>query len=132
MTSRLHSIALPDAIVTPAPDGSEVHELARDERASMAIFRLPGHGVSRAVRHRSVSDYWFVYSGDGEIWRRLGDDEQNTPLRPGVSLIIPSGTAFQFRAGALDLEIVATTVPGWDTIDADGEVEFVAGPWQPG
>jgi len=33
----------------------------------MAHFHLPAGQVSRAVRHRTVEEIWFVLSGRGEM-----------------------------------------------------------------
>jgi mannose-6-phosphate isomerase-like protein (cupin superfamily) len=45
-----------------------------------------------------------------------------------VSLSIPAGTHFQFRASADEaLSAVAITMPPWP---GAGEAEFVAGPWE--
>jgi mannose-6-phosphate isomerase-like protein (cupin superfamily) len=112
-----------------APDGSEVRILCRLAGGSMAHFSLPPGRVSRAVRHRSVDEIWYVLSGRGEMWRAAGNDVQVTPLAPGVCLTIPCGHGFQFRTlGAAALVAVAVTMPPWP---GDNEAEPAAGPWQP-
>ena len=85
----------PDAI---APDGSEVRLLCRVAGGSMAHFRLPPGACSKAVVHRTVEELWFVTAGEGELWRRGGGEEDIVALRAGVSVTIPVGTVFQFRA----------------------------------
>src|SRR4029077_501646 len=100
---------LPDAI---APDGSEVRLLCRVAGGSMAHFRLAPGGCSKAVRHRSVDELWFVTAGAGEMWRRGDGREEVVPLRPGVSISIPVGTEFQFRAAPeSEVAVVAVTMP---------------------
>ena len=59
-----------------APDGSEVRVLLSLEGGSMAHFRLAAGQVSRAVRHRSVEEIWYVLSGAGEMWRSHGGRER--------------------------------------------------------
>ena len=101
----------PDAI---APDGSEVRVLARLAGGSMAHFRLPAGAVSRAVVHRSVEELWYFVGGRGRMWRHDGDREEIVEARPGVSIAIPVGTRFQFRAdGDEPLEAVGVTMPPW-------------------
>ena len=118
---------LPDAPDVLAPDGSEVRLLASLPAGSMAHFRLTPGAVAKAVAHRTVDEIWFVLAGTGEIWRRRGAREEITPLAPGVSLTIPLGTAFQFRAGAdAALEIVGVTLPPWPGTD---EAVPAVGPW---
>lgn len=121
-----HLAGEPDAI---APDGSEVRLLAISARGSMAHFRLPPGGVSRAIRHRTVEELWYFVAGRGEMWRKLGGDTSIVPVSAGVSLDIPVGVSFQFRAAAgAPLEAVGVTMPPWPGPD---EAEFVEGVWEP-
>ena len=69
--------------------------------------------MSLAVAHRTVEEIWYVVGGEGEIWRKFGEEEHVTPVKPGVALTIPLGTHFQFRAGAQALSFVAVTMPPW-------------------
>jgi mannose-6-phosphate isomerase-like protein (cupin superfamily) len=97
-----------------APDGSEIRILVATRRGSMAHGTLHPGQVSRAIVHREVDEIWFVTAGQGEIWRKLGDDEQVTPVGPGSALSIPVGTHFQFRAtGAEPFCFVMCTMPPW-------------------
>ena len=117
--------AEPDAT---APDGSEVRLLVATERGSMAHFRLAAGAVSKAVRHRTVEEVWFFTGGEGLMWLRLGDAKETVPLAAGVSLSIPVGTAFQFRAtGDSALEAVAVTMPPWPGAE---EAEPAEGVWE--
>jgi mannose-6-phosphate isomerase-like protein (cupin superfamily) len=123
-TKQLHSE--PDAI---APDGSEVRVLCQLSRGGLAIFSLPPNAVSKAVAHRTVEEVWYVTSGRGRMWRKLGDDEQIVELAPDVSLTIPTGTYFQFRCdGEERLDVIGATMPPWP---GEGEAFFVDGTWRP-
>jgi mannose-6-phosphate isomerase-like protein (cupin superfamily) len=116
----------PDAI---APDGSEVRILCRTAGGSMAHFSLPPGAVSRPVAHRTVEEVWYVLSGLGQMWRRLGGREEIVGLAPGVSISIPVGTAFQFRCdGDVPLAAIGVTMPPWPGMD---EAYPVAGVWKP-
>ncbi|KAB5523123.1 hypothetical protein GE09DRAFT_1293553 [Coniochaeta sp. 2T2.1] len=134
------SSSLPDVISLPtkadviAPDGSEVRILARTDRASMANFRLAPGQVTIGVVHRTVDEVWMVTGGEGSIWRcadggrpELGSEDK---LVPGVSIPIPVGTHFQFKAaeGGKGLDILGVTVPPWP---GEGEaVESGVAPWK--
>ena len=116
--------AHPDVL---APDGSDVRVLARTQRGSMAHFELARGRASDAIRHRTVDEIWFVLSGRGEIWRKQGGREEMVTLEPGVSLTIPVGTHFQFRAtGDKELKAVGVTMPPWP---GDSEAVPVPGKW---
>jgi mannose-6-phosphate isomerase-like protein (cupin superfamily) len=110
-----------------APDGCEVRLLAATSRGSMAHFSLLPGQVSRAVVHRTVEEVWYFLGGSGRMWRRFADEEKITPVRPGVSLAIPTGAAFQLRNdGSEPLAAVAVTMPPWPGAD---EARVVEGPW---
>jgi mannose-6-phosphate isomerase-like protein (cupin superfamily) len=115
----------PDAI---APDGSEVRLLGASARGSMAAFRLAPGAVSKAVAHRTVEEIWHFIAGQGRMWRRLGEAEEVTEVRSGVSITIPIGMYFQFRCdGSKPLEAVAVTMPPWPGAD---EAYPVPGTWE--
>lgn len=129
-TPRFATLPLPAERTVAAPDGSDVRVLLSLAGGSMAHFSLPAGGISRAVRHRTVEEIWYVVAGSGEMWRRQGDDEAIVALVPGICLTIPVGTAFQFRAAAgTALQAVAITLPPWP---GEGEAVFVDGPWPVG
>ena len=117
------------APVVVAPDGSAVGILCGVTRGGMAVFTLPGWAVSRAVAHRTVEEVWYVVSGSGRMWRRLGDWDSVTDLAPGTSLSRPSGTRFQFRSDSGEpLVAVGVTMPPWP---GEGEAVPVEGIWPP-
>jgi len=119
---------LPDACDVLAPDGSEVRVLLALAGGSMAHFRLPAGQVSRAVRHRTVEEIWYVLDGAGEMWRAAAGRAEVTALAGGMCLTILVGTAFQFRAApGAALAAVAITMPPWPGAE---EAEFVPGAWE--
>jgi mannose-6-phosphate isomerase-like protein (cupin superfamily) len=121
-------MTLPHDLDVLAPDGSEVRILLSLAGGSMAHFQLPAGRVSRAVRHRTVEEIWYVLSGQGEMWRSAGGQQQIVTLTPGTCLTIPAGVDFQFRSQPAEaLAAVAITMPPWP---GDGEAEFVDGRWQ--
>ena len=116
----------PDAV---APDGSDVRLLVQIEGGGLAHFELAAGHTSVAVRHRSVEEMWHFVRGAGEMWRRSADDEEVVAVSSGISITIPLGTAFQFRAeGTEPLAALGVTIPPWP---GAGEAEIVAGPWPP-
>ena len=118
---------LPDAYDVLAPDGSEVRVLLALGGGSMAHFSLPAGKVSRAVRHRTVEEIWYVLDGRGQMWRGRNGRDEVADLQPGDCLTIPVGTSFQFRAAPdAAFSAVAVTMPPWPGPD---EAEFVAGIW---
>ena len=127
MSTPFTTLALADAPLVTAPDGSAVRLLAGLAGGGMATFRLEAGQVAAAVIHRTVEEIWFVTEGRGAHWRRQGDREEVTTLQAGLCLTIPVGTAFQFRAADNEgVTIVAVTMPPWPGPD---EAVPVAGVW---
>jgi mannose-6-phosphate isomerase-like protein (cupin superfamily) len=90
---------------------------------------VPPGQVNRATVHATVSEFWHVLSGHGEIWRRDESGEDVTVLTPGVSIDIPVGTAFQYRCtGAEALRFLCITMPPWP---GNAEATHIEGPWVP-
>ena len=97
-----------------APDGSEIRLLVRTSRGSMVHGLLPPGQVSRAIVHRAVDEVWYITSGRGQVWRKLGDVASVTDVAEGTALSIPVGTHFQFRTtGEQPLQFVMCTMPPW-------------------
>ena len=120
---------LPEAYDVLAPDGSEVRVLLALSGGSMAHFCLPAGKVSRAVRHVTVEEIWYVLGGGGEMWRSQDGRAETVPVAAGICLTIPCGTEFQFRASAEGpLTAVAITMPPWPGPE---EAVFVKGAWAP-
>lgn len=116
--------ARPDAA---APDGSDVRELLRLGRGSMAHFELGPGRISRAMAHRTVDEIWYVLSGHGQMWRRQDQRQETAELVPGTCVSIPVGTHFQFRASdGGPLAVVGVTMPPWP---GDDEAYEVPGTW---
>ena len=118
---------LPAEPTATAPDGSSVRELLSLRSGSAAHFELTPGAVSRAGRHRTVDEIWFILASRGEMWRRAGSLEEVVVLEPGLCLTIPVGTSFQFRAlGDSPLSAFAVTMPPWPAGSDDEWVEVEA------
>ena len=105
---------LPEAYDVLAPDRSEIRLLHSLGKASVVHCRLAAGAVSIPVRHRTVEEVWFILAGAGEVWRKQGNREETLAVAPGMSLTIPLGTQFQFRAlGDAPLEFLIATSPPW-------------------
>ncbi len=115
----------PDVV---APDGSEVRVLCATQRGGMALFSLPPGAVSKSIVHRTVDEVWYFISGQGRMWRKLGDKDATDEVGAGVSIAIPVGTHFQFRCdGSEPLVAVGATMPPWPGPE---EAVFVDGAWE--
>lgn len=124
-TTEPATLRLEDAPLVVAPDGSDVRVLLRLAGGGMALFELAAGRTSMAVRHRTVSEIWYVLAGRGEMWRSANGSASIVALAPGVCISIPVGTAFQFRSfGPGALQAVAVTMPPWP---GDDEAILVAG-----
>jgi mannose-6-phosphate isomerase-like protein (cupin superfamily) len=111
-----------------SPAGAEVRILIDGEAGGMIHSTVAPGQVNRATVHATVSEFWHVLAGEGEIWRRDDTGEETTVLGAGVSIDIPVGTAFQYRCTSVDpLKFLCITMPPWP---GDKEATVIEGPWQ--
>jgi mannose-6-phosphate isomerase-like protein (cupin superfamily) len=113
-----------------SPLGARIRFLMDGPHGNMIHSTVPPGMVGRACHFRTIDEYWYVLSGEGEIWRRAPDGHESTArLIPGVCVDIPLGTAFQYRCtGSVPLVFTCTALPPWP---GDDEAVIVDGPWVP-
>lgn len=112
-----------------SPAGAEVRVLMNNAYGGMAHCTLKDKKISKAVQHKTVSEFWHVLSGKGAIWRKQENDENITVLASGTTIDIPLGTQFQYRSDEGDLVFICVTMPPWPGHD---EVEYIVKPyWEP-
>ena len=106
--------------VTPdarSPAGAEIRYLMEGETGNMIHSTVPPGQVNRATVHATVSEFWHVLAGEGQIWRRDGTGEETTVLGRGVSIDIPVGTAFQYRCTGVDhMSLVDPRADAWAAV----------------
>ncbi|WP_131781519.1 cupin [Legionella gresilensis] len=111
-----------------SPAGAEVRLLMNNHLGGMAHCTLRAGTISKAVRHKTVSEIWHIISGKGAIWRKEDDQETITSLSAGISIDIPLGTDFQYRSDEDALIFICITMPPWPGSD---EVKCVSkGAWE--
>lgn len=121
--------AFPAAAEGRSPAGAEIRFLMEGTTGGMIHSTVPPGQVNRATVHATVSEFWYILSGAGRIWRRDATGEQTTDLRTGVSIDIPVGTSFQYRCdGPNPLTFICVTMPPWV---GDSEATIIEGPWTP-
>jgi mannose-6-phosphate isomerase-like protein (cupin superfamily) len=120
---------LPEKSDAKSPAGADIRFLMDGPTGNMIHSTVPPRQTNRATVHATVSEFWFVLEGRGEIWRDDGVDSAVTPLTPGTSIDIPVGTAFQYRnVSDQDLTFICIAMPPWP---GDAEATYVDGLWAP-
>ena len=110
----LESKQTPTAVDYFAPDGSEIRLLPKMTGGGLCHVTLPAKGISKAVKHKTVEEIWYFLQGQGQVWRKLGDDESVGDVGPGVAVTIPTGAHFQFQnLGNDPLCFLCVTMPPW-------------------
>jgi len=126
MTGSIPPVGRCSAGYIVAPDGSEARLLLTDAhgatRSSMVEVSIAPNAVSRPVRHRTVEEVWYIIAGAGQVWRcPPGTPAADAPpvhVSAGDALVIPTGWAFQFRAGPESaLRFICITTPPWPGMD---------------
>ena len=118
--------AQPDA---RSPAGADIRYLVDGKTGNMIHSTVPPRQTNRATVHATVSEFWYVLQGHGEIWRDDGAESCVTTLLPGTAIDIPVGTAFQYRnVSDVDLTFICIAMPPWP---GDAEATHVDGIWQP-
>lgn len=120
---------LPEKPDARSPAGADIRFIMDGQSGNMIHSTVPPHQTNRATVHATVSEFWFVLEGHGEIWRDDGQESCVTDLIPGTSIDIPAGTAFQYRnVSDQELKFICISMPPWP---GDSEASFVGGIWQP-
>ncbi len=124
----MQTATIPSDFTILAPDGSEIRALLQLRGGSVVHCTLSAGQITKAVRHRTVEEIWFILSGAGELWRRRGERETVTELTPGVAVSLPLGVSFQFRAvSEVPLRFLICTMPPWP---GEEEAIPVVGMWE--
>jgi len=125
----MKTTTLPERPDAKSPAGADIRYLMDGTTGGMIHSTVPPHQINRATVHATVSEFWFILEGQGEIWRDDGVESGVTPLAPGTSIDIPVGTAFQYRCvGDEALKFICITMPPWP---GDAEARYVPGIWPP-
>jgi mannose-6-phosphate isomerase-like protein (cupin superfamily) len=116
----------PDA---KSPAGADIRFIMDGPTGSMIHSTVPAHQTNRATVHATVSEFWYVLEGHGEIWRDNGKEAGVTALVPGTSIDIPVGTSFQYRnVSDEELKFICISMPPWP---GDSEATYIEGLWEP-
>jgi mannose-6-phosphate isomerase-like protein (cupin superfamily) len=125
----MQTTMLPDEANGKSPAGADIRFLMHGTTGNMIHSTVPPHQTNRATVHATVSEFWYVLEGHGEIWRDDGDESNITVLVPGISIDIPVGTAFQYRnVSDVGLKFICISMPPWP---GESEALFVENIWQP-
>jgi mannose-6-phosphate isomerase-like protein (cupin superfamily) len=125
----MKTTTLPEHPDTKSPAGSYVRTIMDGEMGVMTHCTVPPYQINKAIVHATVSEFWYVLEGRGEIWRDNGSESFVTLLVPGTSIDIPVGTAFQYRnVSDVELKFLCITMPPWP---GASEATFIDGIWQP-
>lgn len=125
----MKTTTLPDRPDAKSPAGADIRFLMDGKTGNMIHSTVPPRQVNRATRHATVSEFWYILEGHGEIWREEGGVSAVTDLVPGTAIDIPVGTSFQYRSVSSEsLKFICIAMPPWP---GEKEASFVEGIWQP-
>ena len=120
---------LPDKPDAKSPAGADIRFIMDGTTGNMIHSTVPPGQINRATIHKTVSEFWHILEGKGEIWRKDATEERVTSLAAGVSIDVPVGTAFQYcNTGSEPLTFICITMPPWP---GDEEASHLKGAWEP-
>ena len=120
---------LPEQPNAKSPAGAQIRYLVDGKTGNMIHSTVPPYQINKATVHATVSEFWYVLEGHGEIWRDDGIESGISALVPGTAIDIPVGTSFQYRnVSDVDLKFICIAMPPWP---GDSEATYVQGIWPP-
>lgn len=120
---------LPEKPDAKSPAGADIRFLMDGGTGNMIHSTVPPHQVNKATVHATVSEFWYVLEGHGQIWRDDGVESGVADLVPGTAIDIPVGTVFQYRnVSDADLKFICIAMPSWP---GDSEASYIEGKWEP-
>lgn len=120
---------LPENPEAKSPAGADIRYLMDGATGNMIHSTVPPHQINKATVHATVSEFWYILEGQGEIWRDDGQESSITALVPGTAVDVPVGTSFQYRnVSDSELKFICIAMPRWP---GDSEATYVEGAWQP-
>ena len=125
----MKTTVLPEHPDAKSQAGADIRFIMDGKTGNMIHSTVPPHQVNKATVHATVTEYWYILQGHGEIWRDDGVERCITMLAPGTAIDILPGTAFQYRnLSDVDLKFICIAMPPWP---GDSEATYVKGIWQP-
>jgi len=125
----MKTTVLPKQPDDKSPAGADIRFLMDSEGGNMIHSTVPPHQINKATVHATVSEFWYILEGRGEIWRDNGIQSSVTELVPRTAIDIPVGTSFQYRnISDEDLKFICISMPPWP---GESEATFVRGKWEP-
>jgi len=125
----MKTTTLPEKADRKSPAGADVRFIMDGTTGDMIHSTVPPHQINKATIHATVSEFWYILDGHGEIWRDDGSESSVTTLVAGTSIEIPVGTAFQYRnVSDVDLKFICITMPPWP---GASEATVIDGHWEP-
>jgi len=119
---------LPEKPDAKSPAGAHIRYLLDCDKGNMIHSMVPPRQVNQATVHATVSEFWYILDGHGQIWRDNGGDSCIVDLLPGTAIDIPVGTAFQYRnISDSVLKFICVAMPPWP---GDFEAKHIQGIWQ--
>lgn len=122
MESKVYDLSLSGIHYSPA--GATVKFILQTETFSVAHCTLSKGQLSKRVRHKTVTEVWYVLKGKGNLYRKSAQGPGGKVyLAPGHSIQIPRGCVFQYQASPCEnLVFLCITSPPWP---GPQEVEYV-------
>jgi mannose-6-phosphate isomerase-like protein (cupin superfamily) len=114
-----------------SPGGvAEIRLLIQRPAGELTHTLVPAGKVSRVGVLDTVSEFFYVLAGNGDLWCSSGRDSESIALRPGRWVWVPPSVNFQYRASSEGpMTILLGVIPMW--LPSYHHPGTVQGPWEP-
>jgi mannose-6-phosphate isomerase-like protein (cupin superfamily) len=98
-----------------SPSGvTEIRSLPSFEQGEIVHATTPPGEISTPAVLSTILEVFHILEGMGELWRKLGGQEQVVDLLPGCCVSMPAGISFQYQAiGEAPMRFLVITMPKW-------------------
>jgi mannose-6-phosphate isomerase-like protein (cupin superfamily) len=113
--------------IEKSPDGAEVSVLGRLASGQLTLFSFTSNQISRAVRLVDIEEIWCFIKGEGLFWIEIDNQSKILEIKPGLTVTLPKGAAFQCKnLGRGPIIAIASVFPAWPGSSA---IHAIDGPW---
>ena len=98
-----------------APSGNvDIRMLPNLPSGEITHAQVASRSTSSSAFLDSMTEFFYVLDGEGQLWRQFGKDEEVIELKQGRCVSIPAKVHYQFQCTTPPLSFLVVVAPRWD------------------